>query len=289
MDALRFENVSYTYSKKTPFEKRAIDDISVSFQAGSINALIGHTGSGKSTLVQMMNGILRPDSGRVMLFDKDIWEEPKRIGSVRYRVGLVFQYPEYQLFEESCRRDIAFGPRNMGLEETEIARRVSAAAEFVGLDEALLDRSPFELSGGQKRRVALAGVIAMEPEVLVLDEPAAGLDPMGREEIFARLRTYQREKGNTMIIVSHSMEDVACYCDTLTVMNNGRLFAQGSCEQVFGREEELVGIGLGVPQITRLVHMLRGRGVDISGELFTVEAVKRELYKLLPRKKEERS
>lgn len=288
VDALRFEDVSYTYSKKTPFEKKAIDGLSVSFEAGAINALIGHTGSGKSTLVQMMNGILRPDEGRVMLFDKDIWERPKQIGAVRYRVGLVFQYPEYQLFEESCRRDIAFGPRNMGLDEAEIERRVRAAAEFVGLDEALLDRSPFELSGGQKRRVALAGVIAMEPEVLVLDEPAAGLDPMGREEIFARLRTYQREKGNTMIIVSHSMEDVACYCDVLTVLNNGELFAQGSCEQVFGRESELVGIGLGAPQMTRLVHLLRERGVDIGGELFTVEAVKRELYKLLPDKKEKR-
>jgi len=283
MYALELKNINYTYSKKTPFEKKALDDVTVGFEEGKVNGLIGHTGSGKSTLVQMMNGLLRPDSGEVLLKGKNIWEKPKNIGDVRFRVGLVFQYPEYQLFEETARKDIEFGPRNMGLGEAEIKERVERAAEFVGLPAELLERSPFELSGGQKRRIALAGVLAMEPEVLVLDEPAAGLDPMGREEILGGLRSYQRQKKNTMIIVSHSMEDVAVYCDRLTVLCRGRVFAEGSCAEVFKREKELTEIGLGVPQITRLIRLLRERGIDIRDDLYTVEAVKRELAKMLPR------
>ncbi|MBQ9116063.1 MAG: energy-coupling factor transporter ATPase [Clostridia bacterium] len=284
MNALELKNITYTYSKKTPFEKKALDDVSVSFEDGRINGLIGHTGSGKSTLVQMMNGLLRPDAGQVLLFGKDIWQEPKKINAVRFRVGLVFQYPEYQLFEETSRRDIEFGPRNMGLSDEEIKRRVESAAEFVGLAPELLDRSPFDLSGGQKRRIALAGVLAMEPDVLVLDEPAAGLDPMGREEILGGLRSYQRQKKNTVIIVSHSMEDVAVYCDRLTVLCRGRVFAEGSCAEVFRRERELTEIGLGVPQITRLTHLMRERGIDIRDDLYTVEDVRRELARMLPRR-----
>ena len=284
MNALELKNITYTYSKKTPFEKKALDDVSVSFEDGRINGLIGHTGSGKSTLVQMMNGLLRPDAGQVLLFGQDIWQEPKKINAVRFRVGLVFQYPEYQLFEETSRRDIEFGPRNMGLSDEEIKRRVESAAEFVGLAPELLDRAPFDLSGGQKRRIALAGVLAMEPDVLVLDEPAAGLDPMGREEILGGLRSYQRQKKNTVIIVSHSMEDVAVYCDRLTVLCRGRVFAEGSCAEVFRRERELTEIGLGVPQITRLTHLMRERGIDIRDDLYTVEDVRRELARMLPRR-----
>ena len=283
MNALELKNITYTYSKKTPFEKKALDNVTVGFEEGKINGLIGHTGSGKSTLVQMMNGLLRPDEGEVLLFGKDIWEKPKKIGAVRFRVGLVFQYPEYQLFEETARKDIEFGPRNMGLSEAEIKERVERAAEFVGLPYELLERSPFDLSGGQKRRIALAGVLAMEPDVLVLDEPAAGLDPMGREEILGGLRSYQRQKKNTMIIVSHSMEDVAVYCDRLTVLCRGQVFAEGSCAEVFRRERELTEIGLGVPQITRLIRLLREKGIDVRDDLYTVEAVKAELAKMLPR------
>ncbi len=270
MNALELNNITYTYSKKTPFENTALQDVTVTFEQGKVNGLIGHTGSGKSTLVSMMNGLLKPDMGTVILCGKDIWEEPKKIREVRFKCGLVFQYPEYQLFEETCEKDIAFGPANMGLDEAEIKRRVKSAAEFVGLDESLLQKSPFELSGGQKRRVALAGVMAMEPDVLVLDEPAAGLDPIGRTEIFGGIRRYQRTKKNTVIIVSHSMEDVAEYCDTLTVLKNGQVLTSGSCAEVFRREKELTESGLGVPQITRFIRLLRERGVDIPDDIYTV-------------------
>ena len=214
----------------------------------------------------------------------NIWDKPRDIAKICFRVGLVMQYPEYQLFDETVRRDIAFAPKNLGLSEEEIDRRVREAASFVGIDESWMEKSPFELSGGQKRRVAIAGILAMEPEVLVLDEPAAGLDPMGREEILGGLRSYQRQKKNTMIIVSHSMEDVAVYCDRLTVLAGGKVFAEGNCAEVFKREKELTEIGLGVPQITRLVHLLRDKGIDIRDDLYTVSDVKRELARLLPKK-----
>ncbi len=270
MNALELNNIIYTYSKKTPFENTALKDVTVTFEQGKVNGLIGHTGSGKSTLVSMMNGLFRPDEGDVILLGKDIWENPKKIRDVRFKCGLVFQYPEYQLFEESCEKDIAFGPKNMGLDDAEIARRVASAAEFVGIDREILQKSPFELSGGQKRRVALAGVMAMEPDVLVLDEPAAGLDPIGRTEIFGGIRRYQRTKKNTVIIVSHSMEDVAEYCDNLTVLKEGKLLTHGSCAEVFRREGELTESGLGVPQITRFVRLLRQRGVKIDDDIYTV-------------------
>ena len=284
MNALELKNIIHTYSKNTPFESTALNCVSVSFEAGKVNGLIGHTGSGKSTLVQMMNGLLKPDSGEVLLNGSNIWENPKKIRDVRFKCGLVFQYPEYQLFEESCEKDIAFGPKNMGLPDDEIARRVKSAAEFVGLDPSILGKSPFELSGGQKRRVALAGVMAMEPEVLVLDEPAAGLDPIGRTEIFGGIRRYQRTKGNTVIIVSHSMEDVAEYCDNLTVLKNGEVLLCGSCAEVFEHERELVESGLGVPQIARFMRLLRERGVHCD-MAYTVDSAFETVKRLLRNKK----
>ena len=285
MNALELKNIVYTYSKNTPFENTALHGVTVQFEQGKVNGLIGHTGSGKSTLVQMMNGLLKPDSGEVLLAGKNIWDEPKKIRDVRFRCGLVFQYPEYQLFEETCEKDIAFGPKNMGLDDGEIKRRVLSAVDFVGLDPEILQKSPFELSGGQKRRVALAGVMAMEPEVLVLDEPAAGLDPIGRTEIFGGIRRYQRTKGNTVIIVSHSMEDVAEYCDTLTVLINGEVLRSGSCAEVFMHEKELTESGLGVPQITRFMRLLRERGVMVSDDIYTVDAAFDELKRILGEKR----
>lgn len=287
MNALELKDITYTYSKKTPFESKALDGVNAFFEQGKVNGLIGHTGSGKSTLVQMMNGLLKPDLGQVVLLGKDIWEEPKKIRQIRFQCGLVFQYPEYQLFEETCEKDIAFGPKNMGLSEDEIRERVRSAAEFVGLDSTLLKKSPFELSGGQKRRVALAGVMAMEPSVLVLDEPAAGLDPIGRTEIFGGIRGYQRAKGNTVIIVSHSMEDVAEYCDNLTVLKNGRVLLSGSTGEVFRHEKELVSSGLGVPQITRFMRLLRERGVECADNIYTVEEALREVKRLLEERRGE--
>ena len=271
MDALELQNITYTYSKNTPFEKVALDNVSIKFPEKRINGLIGHTGSGKSTLVQMMNGLLRPDSGDVLLNGKSIWAEPKKIRDVRFKVGLVFQYPEYQLFEETCEKDIAYGPKNMGLDTDEIKRRVHSAAQFVGIEEGLLSKSPFELSGGQKRRVALAGIMAMEPDVLILDEPAAGLDPIGREEIFGGIRSYQRSKGNTVIIVSHSMEDVAAYCDTITVLKDGKVKMSGTCAEVFEHEQELTEMSLGIPQVTRFMYKLRDRGVPVRTDIYTVD------------------
>ena len=282
MNALELKNITYTYSKKTPFEHTALKNVNAVFKAGQVNGLIGHTGSGKSTLVQMMNGLLKPEEpGQVLLFGKNIWDEPKKIRDIRFRVGLVFQYPEYQLFEETCEKDIAFGPKNMGLSEDEIKRRVHGAAEFVGIDQSLLAKSPFELSGGQKRRVALAGVMAMEPEVLILDEPAAGLDPIGREEVFGGIRSYQKTKENTVIIVSHSMEDVAAYCDNLTVLKDGQIMLTGSCGDVFKHERELTECGLGVPKISTFMRLLRENGIDVKDGIYTVDAALDEILRLL--------
>ena len=282
MNALELRNITYTYSKKTPFEHTALKDVTAIFEAGKVNGLIGHTGSGKSTLVQMMNGLLRPDEGgEVILYGKNIWDDPKKICDVRYKAGIVFQYPEYQLFEETCEKDIAFGPRNMGLPEEEISRRVKSAAEFVGISEDLLLKSPFELSGGQKRRVALAGVMAMEPEVLILDEPAAGLDPIGREEVFGGIRSYQKTRGNTVIIVSHSMEDVAVYCDRLTVLKKGEVMLTGDCAEVFKHEKELTECGLGVPAISRFMRLIREKGIDVREGIYTVDDALEEILRLL--------
>ena len=279
MADLTLEHITYTYGKGAPYEIKALDDVSLTFRAGEITGLIGHTGSGKSTLVQMLNGLLRPDSGRVLLDGKDIWAEPKKIRDVRFRVGLVMQYPEYQLFDETVAADIAFGPKNMGMAPEYIEAAVTAAAQFAGLSPELLQKSPFDLSGGQKRRAALAGVMAMEPDVLVLDEPAAGLDPGGRREILGRIREYQRASGNSVVIVSHSMEDMAMYCDRVLVMENGRCAMEGTPAEVFSQADALYGMGLDVPQITKVARALRERGVDIGLDVYTV---KYAASKLLP-------
>lgn len=283
MTEIELKNVSYVYSPDTPFCKTALDDVSLTIHGGVITGLMGHTGSGKSTLVQLLNGLNRPTSGQVLVGGEDIWADPKRVSRFAYKVGLVFQYPEYQLFEETVRRDIAFGPTNMGLDEKEIARRVEESARFCGLSPELLDKSPFDLSGGQKRRAAIAGVMAMEPEVLVLDEPAAGLDPKGREEILGGIRSYQRERKNSVVIVSHSMEDMARYSDEIIVMSHAKVYMRGTTAEVFERADELCEVGLDVPQITELMNTLRDRGLDVRRGIYTVEDARDELLRLLGR------
>lgn len=280
MSKITLENISYVYSPGTPFEMRALDEVNLNIRENAITGLIGHTGSGKSTLVQLLNGLSRPTMGRVLLDGKDIWENPKQIRQIRFRVGLVMQYPEYQLFEETVRADIAFGPKNMGLEDDEIALRVKEAAALSDVEESLLDQSPFDLSGGQKRRVAIAGVMAMRPEVLVLDEPAAGLDPRGRDTILRMLRDYQNKTGATVIIVSHSMEDMARYCDDIAVLASGKLVMQGKAPEVFARAKELVDVGLNIPEISRVCMMLRERGVAVDDGIFTVEQAEACLLRL---------
>lgn len=274
---LRLEHITYRYSAGTPFEVKALDDVTLDIRRGRITGLIGHTGSGKSTLVQLLNGLTRPEAGRVLLDGQDIWQNPKQIGKVRFRVGLVMQYPEYQLFEETVRADIAFGPRNMQLSGEEIAERVDEAAAFAGVDPSLMDKSPFDLSGGQKRRVAIAGIMAMRPEVLVLDEPAAGLDPQGRRDIFGGIRAYNRETGSTVVIVSHSMEDMAQYCDDVAVMAHARLLMTGTRDEVFARADELEAVGLDIPVITKLSSLLRQGGMPLDPGLYTLEAAEAAL------------
>ena len=273
-DIIRLENVSYVYSKGTPFEKIALDNVSVGFERGKITGLIGHTGSGKSTLVSLLNGLAKPDAGTVYLDGNDIWENPKEITKIRFRVGVVMQYPEYQLFDDTVMLDIGFGPRNQGLTDEEVKMRVMEAVRFTGISSDLLNKSPFELSGGQKRRVAIAGIIAMQPDVLVLDEPAAGLDPRGRREILGGLRRLVEEKGTTIILVSHSMEDMAHYCDNVVVMNDTKIYRSGSVEDVFSLGNELSSIGLDVPSVSRIADMLIEKGIPLAGKLYTVEGVK---------------
>ena len=271
MFQIELKNVSFVYGAGEPYEIRALDNINLHLGGSVMTGFMGHTGSGKSTLVQLLNGILKPTSGQVLLDGKDIWEDPKKIRDIRFRVGVVMQYPEYQLFDETVRDDIAFGPKNQGLSKAEIDQRVIDAVHFAGLDENLLDKSPFELSGGQKRRAALAGVIAMRPEILVLDEPAAGLDPGGRREILGRIREFQRSSGTSVIIVSHSMEDMAMYCDRIIVMSAGKVAMDGTCSEVFGRYNELLNVGLDVPQITYVADELRKHGIDIGADIYTVK------------------
>ena len=277
---LRLENINYYYGKGTPFEVKALDGISLDIHAGKLTGIIGHTGSGKSTLVQLLNGLARPGEGRVLLDGEDIWARPKEIGKIRYRVGLVMQYPEYQLFEETVFADIAYGPRNMGLSEEEIKERVYKAAAFAGVGIDLLEKSPFDLSGGQKRRVAIAGIMAMEPEVLVLDEPAAGLDPQGRHTIFQGIQEYNRTTGCTVLIVSHSMEDMAQYCDDVVVMAHAKILMAGDRDYVFGRADELEAVGLDIPQVTKLCQLLRRGGMPMPAGLYTVDAAEEALAHL---------
>lgn len=268
---LQVRNLTHIYSAGTPFEHTALENIDFSVHRGEFIGVIGHTGSGKSTLMQHLNGLLKPTSGTVLLDGKDIWSEKKLTKQARFRVGLVFQYPEYQLFEETVYKDISFGPKNMGLSKDEIDRRVRQAAEFVGLTDDQLQVSPFDLSGGQKRRVAIAGVIAMEPDVLILDEPTAGLDPVGRESVLENIRAYQRELGATVIMVSHSMEEIASNVDRLLVMNDAHLVMDDTPSGVFAQPEELVNMGLAVPKVTQVLLRLRELGVPVPASAFTVE------------------
>ncbi len=277
---LSLQNVSYVYSAGTPFEIQALDHVNVEIGAGIITGIIGHTGSGKSTLVQLFNGLLKPDEGKILLDGKDIWEKPKDIYKIRFRVGLVMQYPEYQLFEETVEKDIAYAPINMGCSTEEVTKRVTEAAVFTGLSSEILAKSPFDLSGGQKRRAAIAGIMAMLPEVLVLDEPAAGLDPRGKKEILTGIRNYQEKTGATVILVSHSMEDMAKYCDDLIVMSDAKVVMQGNCDQIFSKAAYLSQIGLDVPGITRMMQIIKQSGMDVNDNVYTLEAAKQELCAL---------
>lgn len=281
MAILTLDNVTYTYGAHSPFEKHAIRGVSMDIQEGELLGIIGHTGSGKSTLIQHLNGLLRPNEGRVLLDGKDIWENPKKIRDVRFRVGMVFQYPEHQLFEDTIYKDIAFGPKNMGLSEEEIDRRVRQAAAYVGLDESLLEKSPFDLSGGEKRRAAIAGVMAMEPEVLILDEPTAGLDPRGREQVLAMIQDYRKTRNTTVLLVTHSMEDVARVADRILVMSEGCVAMLDTVEAVFSRAEELEAIGLTVPAVTKTLLLLQRRGVAVDTAAYTVEAATAQILSLL--------
>ena len=276
---LQVEDLTYIYSIGTPFEHKALDQVSFSINPGEFVGIIGHTGSGKSTLMQQLNGLLKPTSGRVLLDGQDIWSDKKLTRAARFRVGLVFQYPEYQLFEETVYKDIAFGPTNMGLSKEEIDRRVREAAGFVGLTEQQLQVSPFDLSGGQKRRVAIAGVIAMEPEVLILDEPTAGLDPVGREEILGNIQAYRKAKNATVLMVSHSMEDVARLTDRLLVMNGSRLAMDAAPGEVFEHVQELLDMGLSIPKVTQVFLRLSSLGVDVKN-VYTIDQAVAELLRL---------
>lgn len=268
---LELKNLSFVYGQKTPFEKRAVDNVSLSIEKGEFIGIIGHTGSGKSTLVQMLNGLIQPTEGQVLLDGEDIWQNPKEIRKVRFKVGMVFQYPEYQLFEETVYKDIAFGPTNMGKTEQEIDMAVRKAAEFTDLKPELLQKSPFDLSGGEKRRAAIAGVIAMDPEVLVLDEPTAGLDPMGRDVLLSQIVQYHKKRKNTILLVSHSMEDIARVADRIIVMNESHLVMFDKTREVFSHGRELEKIGLRVPQITRIMLELKEKGYDVPDGILTVD------------------
>ena len=276
---LQVKDLSYVYSSGTPFEHKALDNVNFTLNRGEFVGIIGHTGSGKSTLMQQLNGLLKPTSGQVLLDGVDIWTDKKTTRQARFRVGLVFQYPEYQLFEETVYKDIAFGPKNMGLGTEEIDRRVREAAGFVGLTDRQLEASPFDLSGGQKRRVAIAGVIAMEPEVLILDEPTAGLDPVGRAGILANIDSYRKAKNATIMMVSHSMEDVARMTDRLLVLYGSKLVMDGTPEEVFTHAQELVDMGLSIPQVTQVFLYLKEMGLDVEN-VYTMEQAVRALIRL---------
>lgn len=281
LPVIKTEHLTHLYSVGTPFEKAAIQDVNLEISQGEFVGVIGRTGSGKSTLIQHFNGLLKPTAGKIFLDGKDIWENKSEIRAVRFHVGLVFQYPEYQLFEETVYKDISFGPKNMGLREDEIDARVREAAALVGLKPEVLEKSPFELSGGQKRRVAIAGVIAMEPKVLILDEPTAGLDPRGRDMILGEIQQYHQEKKNTILLVSHSMEDIAKYATKVLVMNQAQVYAYDTVEAVFSRVEELRALGLGVPQITRVFYQLKQDGMNIETNVYSVKRAKQLILEKL--------
>lgn len=280
MPILEIKNLTHTYGIGTPFQRSAVEDVSFSIEEGEFLGVIGHTGSGKSTLIQHLNGLLRPTSGQILLEGKDIWAEPKKIRAVRFQVGLVFQYPEYQLFEETVYKDIAYGPSNQGKTGDALNRSVREAARLVGVRDDQLEKSPFELSGGQKRRVALAGVLAMEPKVLVLDEPTAGLDPAGRENLMANIREYHRLKGATIVLVSHSMDEIARNVDRILVLKSAHILMDGTPAEVFAQADALLEAGLDVPQVTRVAMALKARGLDVDPAVYTVEDLERQLLAL---------
>ena len=285
MKAIETKNLTYKYSVGTPFETTAVDNVSLQIEKGEFVGVIGHTGSGKSTLIQHLNGLLKQTSGDILINERNIWSKEVNIKDIRFEVGLVFQYSEHQLFEETVFKDISYGPRNMGLSDDEVKKRVLKAAEDMGLSEELLGRSPFDLSGGQKRRVALAGVIAMEPEILILDEPAAGLDPKGRDRVLNQISSYHKKSGKTILLVSHSMEDIVKFADKVLVMNRGQLFCYADIDTVFSKSKELQMIGLDIPQITKLSHLLKSDGVDIGNDIYTVARAKERITELLKGKK----
>ena len=280
-EIIRVEHLKYVYNPGMPDETTALDDVSFRVEEGDFVGIIGSTGSGKSTLISHFNGLNRPTSGRILIDGKDMWEQGADLRAFRFQVGLVMQYPEYQLFEETCAKDIAYGPRNMGLDEAEIDRRVKEAAAFVGLSDELLQKSPFELSGGQKRRVAIAGVMAMHPRVLVLDEPAAGLDPEGRDTILSQIRDYHEKTGITVLLVSHSMEDIAKYANRVLVMSHAKLAMYDTVEKVFGHAQKLLELGLSVPQVTQIFLKLRQMGLDIPTDVYTMPYAVKTIQKAL--------
>ena len=286
MAILETQNLVYRYGVGTPFEKTALDNVSIQVEEGEFLGVIGHTGSGKSTLIQTLNGLLRPTGGQVLLKGKDIWAQPKKIREVRFQVGMVFQYPEYQLFEETVLKDIMFGPKNMGLSEEEARERAVRAAQFTGLKKELLEKSPFELSGGEKRRAAIAGVIAMDPDVLILDEPTAGLDPRGRDVLLSQITQYHRARGNTVLLVSHSMEDIGRVADRVLVMDRGHAALLDETRAVFARGEELESMGLRVPQVTKLMQELGAMGLPVDPSTLTVDDALHQLLPIFKRKEE---
>ena len=284
MLAIKTEGLTYTYSVGTPFEKTAVDHVDLEIEQGEFVGVIGHTGSGKSTLIQHFNGLLKPTSGRVLIHGTDLWAKDTDRRAFRFKVGLVFQYPEYQLFEETVYKDIAFGPVNMGLPAGQVDQQVREAAAFVGLREEILQKSPFELSGGQKRRVAIAGVLAMNPDILVLDEPTAGLDPKGREKVLGEIKSYHKKRRNTILLVSHSMEDIARYADRIIVMNKGRVMYNDSPSNVFEHYQELEKVGLAAPQVTYIMHDLRARGLAVRTNVTTVGEAAEEIMRILEKR-----
>ena len=281
MSILEVKNLTYTYGVGSPFEKTAVKDISLSVEKGEIIGIIGHTGSGKSTFVRMLNGLTKPTSGQVLIEGRDIWEKPKEIRKYRFKVGMVFQYPEYQLFEETVYKDISFGPSNMGKTQEEIDKAVRTAAKFTGISDELLDKSPFDLSGGEKRRAAIAGVIAMDPDVVIFDEPTAGLDPLGRELLLSQIVQYHKERNNTILLVSHSMEDIASIADRIIVLNHSELVMFDTPKVVFSKVDQLEKMGVRVPQITKIMIALKEKGYDISDGILTVEQAFYQLVDLL--------
>lgn len=285
MAIIKTEHLTHCYSRGTPFEKTAVNDVNLEIEEGELVGVIGHTGSGKSTLIQHLNGLLKPDGGKVYIDGVDIFESKEILQKTRFKVGLVFQYPEYQLFEETVEKDIAFGPRNLGMSEEEIKTAVVHAMECVGLSDKYRKKSPFELSGGQKRRVAIAGVIAMRPKVLILDEPTAGLDPKGRDRILSLIDSYHRAEKNTVLLVSHSMEDIAKYASKVLVMNHGEVFSYGTVEETFSRAEEIEKIGLSVPQITKLFYALAEAGYTVDEHVYSVDRAQELLLQMISRKR----